>query len=302
MFVRAGSYLLLQQLPVLWQVGFNATSRLLTAALSIIKFYSTMKTYKCAFSSWLVLFTFLAFNLQAQTAFKKLVWSDEFNKPGAPDTAKWNYETGRGCPDNCGWGNNELEYYTTNLANAVIENGVLKINAFKEDFNGSNYTSAKLVTRGRFAFTYGRVEFSAKLPAVLGSWPAVWMLGNNIDSVPWPDCGEIDIMEHRGRDLNLIFGTLHYPGRSGDHADGNTRMISNASTQFHKYELEWTSKSIKMLVDGMLVHEVANSVKLPFNHDFYLIMNLATGGNFAGTIDPGFKSATMEIDYIRVYQ
>jgi beta-glucanase (GH16 family) len=225
-----------------------------------------------------------------------LVWSDEFNTNGAPDPAKWGYDLGGG-----GYGNNELEYYTNRPENVLVENGVLKIKAIKENYNGSAYTSARLLSKGKFEFKYGKVEVSAKLPAGVGTWPAIWMLGANANTVGWPDCGEIDIMEHRGNELNKIFGTFHYPGHSGGNADGGTKMISNATTAFHKYSLDWSASVIRIYVDDQLVHSLANSASVPFNHDFFFILNVAMGGTFGGTIDPNFSNATMEVDYIRVY-
>ena len=225
-----------------------------------------------------------------------LIWSDEFNTNGAPDPAKWGYDLGAG-----GWGNSELQYYTSRPENAVVQGGVLKINAIKENYSGSAYTSARLLSKGKFSFKYGKVEASAKLPAGVGTWPAIWMLGNNISNAGWPACGEIDIMEHRGSELNKIFGTFHYPGHSGGNADGSTRMISNASTEFHKYSLEWSATVIKIYVDEQLVHSIANTAALPFNQDFFLILNQAMGGTFGGPVDPAFTNASMEIDYIRVY-
>jgi beta-glucanase (GH16 family) len=227
---------------------------------------------------------------------QSLVWSDEFNVNGAPDPAKWGYDLGAG-----GWGNAELENYTSRPENVVVQGGVLQIKALKENYNGSAYTSARLLSKNKFSFRYGRVEASAKLPAGVGTWPAIWMLGNNISTAGWPACGEIDIMEHLGRDLNKIYGTLHYPGRSGGTADGNTKLISNATTAFHKYSLDWSATSIKISVDDQLIHTVANSAALPFNQEFFFILNVAMGGNFGGAVDPAFTNATMEIDYIRVY-
>jgi beta-glucanase (GH16 family) len=226
-----------------------------------------------------------------------LVWSDEFNTDGIPDPSKWGYDLGAG-----GWGNSEMENYTNRKENAMVSNGTLKIIAQKENYSGSSYTSARLLTKDKYSFTFGKVEVKAKLPAGLGTWPAVWMLGNNISSIGWPACGEIDIVEHRGSELNKIFGTLHYTGRSGGNADGNTKVISNATTEFHIYTLEWTPNSINISVDNQVYHSVFNSSALPFNRDFFLIMNLAMGGTFAGAIDPAFTSATLEIDYIRVYR
>lgn len=226
-----------------------------------------------------------------------IVWSDEFDTDGLPNPAKWGYDRGAG-----GWGNDEKEYYTDRAENAVVVNGVLKITAIQENYSGSAYTSARLLTKDKFAFKYGKVEARAKLPVGVGTWPAIWMLGSDIGTTGWPGCGEIDIMEHLGRDLNKIYGTLHYPGRSGGNADGATKMITNATTEFHIYTLEWNASAIKISVDGEQIHSVANSNSIPFNHDFFLILNVAMGGNFGGAIDPAFTSAAMEVDYVRVYQ
>lgn len=226
-----------------------------------------------------------------------LVWSDEFNTPGAPDASKWGYDLGAG-----GWGNQELQYYTNRTDNASVSNGTLKITAKREDYSGSAYTSARLLSKGKFSFKYGKVEVSAKLPAGGGTWPAIWMLGDNISSVGWPACGEIDIMEHKGNDLNRIFGTLHHPGHSGGNGDGSTTVITNATTAFHKYALEWTASTIKLFVDDVQFYAFTNSSSLPFNQNFFLILNVAMGGTFGGSIDPAFSSAAMEIDYVRVYQ
>lgn len=228
-----------------------------------------------------------------------LIFSDEFNVNGMPDATKWGYDIGTGSG---GWGNNELEYYTNRSQNAFVQNGVLKITAIKENYSGSAYTSARLLSKDKFSFKYGKVEVSAKLPAGVGTWPAIWMLGNNINTVSWPACGEIDIMEHLGRDLNKIYGTLHYPGRSGGNADGATTMISNATTAFHKYTLDWSATEIKFYVDDVVFKTFANNASVPFNQNFFMILNLAMGGNFGGAVDPSFTNASMEIDYIRVYQ
>ncbi|MDI9366227.1 MAG: family 16 glycosylhydrolase [Flavobacterium sp.] len=230
-----------------------------------------------------------------------LIFSDEFETTGTPDASKWGYDIGIG-PGNDGWGNNELQYYTSSSTNASVSNGTLKITAVKESYSGRAYTSARLLSQNKFSFKYGKVEVRAKLPAGVGTWPAIWMLGNNISSVSWPACGEIDIMEHKGSELNKIHGTFHYPGRSGGNADGNTVTIANASTEFHIYSAEWSASSIKLFVDGQLIHTLNNSSSLPFNQNFFIILNLAMGGNFGGTVDAAFSSATMEIDYVRVYQ
>jgi beta-glucanase (GH16 family) len=228
-----------------------------------------------------------------------LVWSEEFDVNGAPNPAKWGYDLGTGSG---GWGNNELQYYTSRPENVIVEGGVLKVKALKESYSGSQYTSARILTKDKFAFKYGKVEVRAKLPVGVGTWPAIWMLGSDIGSVGWPACGEIDIMEHLGRDLNKIYGTLHYPGRSGGNANGGTKTITNATTEFHKYGLEWSEDYIKISVDDEVFHQVPNSAGIPFNHDFFFIVNIAMGGNFGGAVDPAFTSATMEVDYIRVYK
>ncbi len=231
------------------------------------------------------------------TVVSSVFWSDEFNTDGAPDPAKWGYELGAG-----GWGNSELQYYTGRPENSIVQGGVLKIKLLKENYSGSSYTSARLLSKGKFAFTYGKVEISAKLPAGGGTWPALWMLGSNISNAGWPDCGEIDIMEHKGNELNKIYGTLHYPGHSGGNGNGATKVISNATTAFHKYTLDWSAAAIKLYVDDVLFHTVANSNAVPFNQDFFLLMNVAMGGTFGGTVDPTVTNATMEVDYIRVYK
>lgn len=228
-----------------------------------------------------------------------LIWSDEFNTDGAPDALKWGYDLGTGSG---GWGNQELQYYTSRPENVIVKGGVLKIKAIKENYSGSAYTSTRMLSKGLFSFKYGKVEVKAKLPAGVGTWPAIWMLGSNISTAGWPACGEIDIMEHKGSDVNRIYGTLHYPGRSGGNADGSTKVITNATTDFHIYSLDWSASSIKIYVDGQLIHSVVNTTAIPFNHDFFIILNVAMGGTFGGAVDPLFSSAVMEVDYIRVYQ
>jgi beta-glucanase (GH16 family) len=240
--------------------------------------------------------------LQAQASYTKLVWADEFNYTGLPDPAKWTHDTARGCPDRCGWGNNELEYYTPRKENAWVDNGLLTITGKRENLSGAAYTSARLHSKGKFEFTYGKVEARAKLPAGIGTWPAIWMLGNNINEAGWPACGEIDIMEHRGYEMNKVFGTFHYPGHSGDKADGQTVMSKNVDSDFHIYSAEWTPAEIRLYTDGVLIHTLKNTRDVPFHHPFFLILNLAIGGHFAGPVDPEFETAQFQIDYVRVYQ
>ncbi len=229
----------------------------------------------------------------------KLIWADEFDIAGAPNPAKWGNDIGTGT---WGWGNNELEYYTDRKENAIVEKGILKIKAIKETYKGSNYTSAKILTKDKFSFKYGKVEVRAKLSTGVGTWPAIWMLGNNISTAGWPACGEIDIMEHKGSEPNKIYSTLHYPHHFGDKGDGNTINILNADTKFHIYTAEWSEKEIKFYVDDVLFKTFVNTSTSPFHQNFYIILNLAMGGNFAGPVDPAITNATMEVDYVRVYQ
>lgn len=226
-----------------------------------------------------------------------LIWSDEFNTAGAPDASKWGYDIGAG-----GWGNSELQYYTNRTDNALVSNGTLKIIAKKEAYSGSSYTSARLLSKGKFSFQYGKVEISAKLPGGIGTWPAIWMLGDNFTTAGWPTCGEIDIMEQKGSDMNRIYNTLHYLGNSGGSAIGTSYLIDNVTSGFHKYGLIWTSASLQFLVDDVVRYTFVNANNLPFNQKFFLILNMAMGGTFGGNIDAAFNSALMEVDYVRVYQ
>ena len=230
--------------------------------------------------------------------FDTLVWADEFDVPGAPNPAKWSYNLGA----NGGWGNNELQNYTNSLENAVVENGLLKIILRKQNLDGSAYTSARLVSENKYEFKYGKVEFRAKLPTGAGTWPALWMLGQNYATTPWPACGEIDVMEHVGNQQNKIHGTLHYPERFGGNAFSGSTTVPTASTEFHKYSVTWGASSIKFYVDDVLFHSYSNVASSPFNADFFIIMNVAMGGNFGGTVDPNFTESSMEVDYVRVYR
>lgn len=226
-----------------------------------------------------------------------ITWADEFNTDGPPDPSKWGYELGAG-----GWGNNELQYYTNRPENVTVQGGVLKINLLKENYLGSNYTSARIVTKGKYSFKYGRVDIRAKLPAGGGTWPALWMLGANYETNPWPACGEIDIMEHVGNNLNKIYATLHSPGNFGANGNGSTVNISNATTEFHIYSVDWNATTIKFYVDNVLFYTYNNSSTTPFNNPFFFIVNCAMGGNFGGAVDPNFTASTLEVDYIHVYQ
>ena len=228
-----------------------------------------------------------------------LVWEEDFNDDGEPCNSNWNYELGTG---GNGWGNGEEQFYTDSPTNIIVENGVLKITARAEEFNGSNYTSGRITTKDKFEFTYGRVEARAKLPTGGGTWPAIWMLGGDFETNPWPAAGEMDIMEHVGNDQDRIFSTVHYPGNSGANGVGNSTVVPGASDDFHIYAIEWTPTQIICSVDGNVHFLFNNDASLPFNKDFFLILNVAMGGNFGGAIDPNFTESTMEIDYIKVFQ
>ncbi|PIV16977.1 MAG: hypothetical protein COS42_07215 [Flavobacteriales bacterium CG03_land_8_20_14_0_80_35_15] len=236
-------------------------------------------------------------------SFSTLVFSDEFDAAGTPINSKWTYDLGTGSN---GWGNNESQYYTNRADNVIVEGGFLKITAKKENFSGAQYTSARLKTQGLFAFKYGKVEVRAKLPAGGGTWPAIWMLGSNITSVGWPASGEIDIMEHIGNDLGKIHGSIHTPSSFGATQNTATKMISDASTAFHIYGLQWTSEKIDFMIDNVVFYTynpaTKNNNNWPFDANQFIILNVAMGGNFGGSIDPNFTQATMEIDYVRVYQ
>lgn len=249
--------------------------------------------------AWYHTFTTTPPNQNPTTDYTNLIWSDDFNVDGAPDAAKWSYDLGRG--DN-GWGNNEKQNYTNSASNIIVQGGFLKITAKKEASGGADYSSARIKTDAKFKFTYGKVEVRAKLPIGGGTWPAIWMLGQNYATKTWPACGEIDIMEHVGNSQNLIHGTLHYPGHSGGNANSGSKTIPNVSTEFHIYKTIWSPASVAIYVDDTLIHTVPNDATLPFNSDFFLILNVAMGGNFGGNIDSSFTQSTLEIDYVKVYQ
>ncbi len=233
------------------------------------------------------------------TDYDNLVWADEFNEDGAPNASKWSYNIGRG---NNGWGNGEAQTYTDRPENVRVENGVLKITAKKESFGGAEYTSSRIVTENKFEFTYGRIDIRAKLPTGGGTWPALWMLGEDYATNTWPGCGEIDIMEHVGNQQDKLFSSLHFPGNSGGDAVSRETDVPGISTEFHTFSAIWSPETIRFFVDDELYHTFANSGSLPFNSDFFLIFNVAMGGNFGGEITSDFVESSMEVDFVRVYQ
>jgi len=232
-----------------------------------------------------------------------LVWADEFDTPGAPDDSKWTYDIGTGQD---GWGNQELQYYTDRSENVIVEDGMLKIIAKREDFEDSEFTSTRLKTQGLYDFTYGKVEIRAKLPAGGGTWPAFWLLGSDIEQVGWPACGEIDIMEQTGDDKTKVSAALHTPASFGATVNFRETELETAADEFHIYGMEWTNEIITFSVDGNDFYNFSPSPKTaetwPFSKPFFLIFNIAMGGTLGGTVPANFTESTMEVDYVRVYQ
>jgi beta-glucanase (GH16 family) len=247
---------------------------------------------------------------QTVTTLDNLIMSDEFNTDGAPSSAMWNFDIGNGAAQGIpGWGNNELQYYTDRPENIVIEEGMLKITARKESFEGSGYTSARIQTKDKFEKQYGRFEARIQLPWSQGLWPAFWMLGSNSDEVTWPACGEIDIMENRGQEPTLINGTLHGPGYSAGESISKAFELQNDrfDTGFHVFGIEWGQGYINFYVDDVLYNQITPSDvtgEWVFdNQPFYIIMNVAVGGNYPGP--PNENSVfpqTMLVDYVRIYE
>ncbi|MFC2110163.1 family 16 glycosylhydrolase [Bacteroidota bacterium] len=242
---------------------------------------------------------------QTVAQFKQLVMQDEFDTDGVLDESLWSYEIGTG--DN-GWGNNELQYYTDRNDNISVQNGKLLITANQEDYQGSSYTSARILTKGKFDQKYGRFEARIKVPYGQGIWPAFWLLGDNIDQVGWPQCGEIDIMEYRGQEPTLLHGSIHGPGYSGGNPVTKTYELINDrfDTGFHIFGIEWGPKYINYYVDDVLYNQITPADadgEWVFDHPFYIIINLAVGGSFAGS--PNAETVfpqTMLVDYVRVYK
>jgi beta-glucanase (GH16 family) len=236
-----------------------------------------------------------------------LVWADEFAQADGtpPDSAKWVYDIGAK-----GWGNNEKQYYTSRTNNARIEDGKLVIEALQESYSGANYTSARLKTQGKAAWTYGRMEARIKIPRGQGIWPAFWMLGTNITSVGWPKCGEIDILENIGREPTIAHGTLHGPGYSAGKGIGGTYSLPGnpaLADDFHVYGVEWTTNQIKWFVDGKQYFSVTPE-QLPaattwvFTQPQFILLNLAVGGNWPGNPDATTTfPQRMIVEYVRVY-
>ncbi|MCX8210815.1 MAG: glycoside hydrolase family 16 protein [Lewinella sp.] len=233
------------------------------------------------------------------TDYDNLVWSDEFDTDGAPNPANWAYDLGTG---NNGWGNGESQTYTDRAENIAVADGLLTITARRENFSGANFTSSRIKTENKFEFTFGRVDIRAKLPTGGGTWPALWMLGEDYATNTWPGCGEIDIMEHVGNQQDRLFSSLHFPGNSGGNAATRSTEVPGISTEFHIFSAIWSPETIRFFVDGELYHTFTNNSNLPFDSDFFLIFNVAMGGNFGGDIANDFQESSMQLDWVRVYQ
>lgn len=244
--------------------------------------------------------------------FNTLVWSDEFEYTGLPDSSRWGYDLGDGCPNLCGWGNAELQYYTNDFANTRVEKGNLIIECHRQERLGRDYTSARLVSRNKGDWKYGRIEVRAKLPRGLGTWPAIWMLPTESTYGGWPRCGEIDIMEHVGYAPDSIFATVHtgkYNHLSGTQKGVRAKWPKPLENVFRVYSIEWDMDKIVFFTDGKPYFQYerepgAGVESWPFDQKFHLILNLAVGGNWAGKygVDETIWPQRMEIDFVRVYQ
>ncbi len=282
--------------------------------MSIFKIYSTrglLAASVCAVSSFALIYSCSTDEKQEVTTFKNLVWEEEFNVDGQPDPAVWGYDIGNGAAQGIpGWGNNERQYYTDRSQNVTVEDGMLKITALKESFQGSDYTSARILTKGKFQKKYGRFEARIKLPWGQGIWPAFWMLGDDDNGAQvWPQIGEIDIMEYRGQEPTIVHGSVHGPGYSGGNAITKKYdlLTERLDTDFHIYGIEWGPGYINYYVDDVLYNQItpadANGEWVFDSNEFYLILNIAVGGTFVGP--PGVNTVypqTMLVDYIRIYE
>jgi len=233
------------------------------------------------------------------------IWAEEFDVPGAPDPSNWFYDIG-----GSGWGNNELQYYTNSTSNANIAGGYLTITARKEPMGGRNYTSARLLSKNKGDFLYGRVEVRAKLPAGKGTWPAIWMLPTDWAYGNWPNSGEIDIMEHVGYDPNVVHFSVHtrsYNWKIGTQKTA-TKTIPTAISDFHKYRVDWTPYAVRGYYDDILIflftNEGKGSAAWPFDKRFHVLLNLAIGGDWGGVqgVDDSIFPAEFVIDYVRLYK
>lgn len=241
------------------------------------------------------------FWFSCKTNSSKLLFEDHFDAI-ALNEKHWNYDLGNGCPNLCGWGNNERQIYTKK--NVQLTDGKLVITATKE---GDIYKSGKIHTKKKIEFQYGTVEVRAKLPKGHGLWPAIWMLGNDIDENTWPACGEIDIMEYVGKEPHTIYNSLHTPSSYGNTINSKKTFKKNIEEGFHTYKTIWTKDFIEFYIDDEKVYTFSpkekNEKNWPYNKPFYLILNLAIGGNFGGPeVDDSIFPKEFQIDYVKVYQ
>lgn len=238
--------------------------------------------------------------MTAQVKKGKLIWEENFNGKALNEKV-WNYELGDGCPNICGWGNNERQIYTT--SNHTLKDGKLIITARKED---DKYTSTRITTAGKKEFKYGYIEARAKLPVGQGIWPAFWMLGSNIKQVGWPLAGEIDILEYVGKEPHMVFTSLHTKDSHGETINTKKTPFANIEEGWHTYAINWTKDKIEFFVDDKSVYTFAPQNKTtevwPFDQPFYFIVNVAIGGNFGGpAVDDKIFPQEYMVDYIRVY-
>lgn len=241
---------------------------------------------------------------QVVAKFDSITMQDEFDIEGAPNDSIWGYDIGMGTN---GWGNNELQYYTDLSSNVEVKDGMLKITAIKEAYEGAAYTSARLLTKGKFDQKYGRFEARIKLPWGQGMWPAFWLLGADFDTAGWPYCGEIDIMENRGAEPTTVSGTVHGPGYSAGNSVGKEFSLTSDrfDTGFHVFGIEWGEDYINYYVDDVLYNQITPedvSGEWVFDQPFFIILNLAVGGNYGGPPnDATVFPQEMLVDYVRVY-
>lgn len=239
------------------------------------------------------------------------IFSDDFTQGSALDGNKWQIITGDGCPGLCGFGNNEKQTYTDKSQNLRIEDGILTIQAHAADKKGDKFTSAKIITRFKQYFLYGKISVKARLPKGVGTWPAIWMLPDENKYGGWPGSGEIDIMEHVGFDAGVIHGTIHtksYNHKIGTHK-GKQQQVADADRAFHIYSLNWTPDKLEWFIDDKLYYSIERQEKdtadeWPFDHPYHLILNLAVGGDWGGSkgIDVNAFPTQFEIDWVKVWQ
>ena len=246
---------------------------------------------------------------QTVTTFTNLTFEDNFDADGPIDETSWSYELGDGTDNGlpAGWGNNELQYYTDRPENIKVEGGMLHITVLEESFQSAAYTSARITTKDKVEQQYGRFEARIQLPWGQGLWPAFWLLGSNIDEVSWPQCGEIDIMEYRGQDPSTLIGTVHGPGYSAGEAVSKEYVLpkDRFDTGFHIFGIEWGPEYINFYVDDVLYNQITPEDvdgEWVFDHPFYILLNVAVGGNFVGPVGANTVfPQKMLVDYVRVY-